>query len=232
MSETVRLEEELAAGATLPADWYDDPAILRLEQERIFARSWQYAGRAELVAEPGSFFACFAGRIPLVVVRDGAGELRAFVNVCRHRGHVVAEGAGRRETLQCPYHAWTYGLDGALRAAPRSEREPDFEASAFSLLPVSVATWGPLVFVNPDAEAAPLVDALGELPRRVGESGLELERLRFRERSEWEVRANWKLCCENFLECYHCQVAHPSFAKVVDVSVEAYRLEESRFVSS
>jgi phenylpropionate dioxygenase-like ring-hydroxylating dioxygenase large terminal subunit len=226
------LRKALAGGATLPADWYADPAVLRLEQERIFARAWQYAGRAELVAEPGDFFSCFAGQIPIVVVRDKSGTLRAFVNVCRHRGHLVADGAGHRETLQCRYHAWTYDLDGALRVAPRSEREPDFDPSGFSLLPVHVEAWGPLVFVNPDPEAGPLSAALGELPALVAESGVELDRLRFRNRNEWEIAANWKIAIENYLECYHCPVAHPGFSKVIDVDPDAYVLRKDGLVSS
>ncbi|HEY7562169.1 MAG TPA: Rieske 2Fe-2S domain-containing protein, partial [Gaiellaceae bacterium] len=92
----------LAAGATLPADWYADPAIQRLEQERIFARTWQYAGRADRVENPGDYFTCFAGQIPIVVVRDTESVLRAFVNVCRHRGHLIAQGDGNRKALQCP----------------------------------------------------------------------------------------------------------------------------------
>src|ERR671919_198641 len=180
LSDAAGLREALDAGATLPADWYSDPAILRLEKERIFGRAWQYAGRADLVAEPGSYLTSFAGHIPVVVVRDRGETLRGLVNVCRHRGHIVAEGAGRRNALQCPYHAWTYDLDGTLRAAPRSEREPGFDPGCYSLLPVSVATWGPLVFVNPDPDAAPLEEALGPLPGLVAESGVELDRLRFR----------------------------------------------------
>ena len=133
----------LAAGATLPADWYADPAIQRLEGERIFARTWQYAGRADRVAGPGDFFTCFAGQIPIVVVRDTEGVLRGFVNVCRHRGHLIAQGDGNRKALQCPYHAWTYDLDGTLRKAPRSEREPDFDMEGFSMLPVAIEAWGP-----------------------------------------------------------------------------------------
>jgi phenylpropionate dioxygenase-like ring-hydroxylating dioxygenase large terminal subunit len=222
----------LAGGATLPAGWYADPAILRLEQERIFARSWQYAGRAELVAQPGDYFACLAGHVPVVVVRDRDGELAAFVNVCRHRGHLVAEGAGNRKSLQCPYHAWTYDLDGSLRTAPRSEREPGFDKGSFSLLPAAVDTWGPLVFVNPDAEAGPLADALGPLPGLVAESGLDLDRLRFRERTEWEIASNWKVAIENYLECYHCPVAHPGFSQVIDVDPDAYELRSEGLVSS
>jgi choline monooxygenase len=217
----------LADGRTIPFDWYSDPAVLRLERERIFRRAWQYAGRADQAAEPGAFFTCDLGGVPVVVVRGKDGELRAFLNVCRHRGSLVCEGEGRRETLQCPYHAWTYDLDGSLRAAPRSDREPGFDKEELGLVPVSVDAWGPFVFVNPDGEAAPLADTLGELPRLVAEAGLDVDALRFLQRSGSEYEANWKVCSENFLECYHCQVAHPGFSKVVDVSVDAYLLEAS-----
>jgi phenylpropionate dioxygenase-like ring-hydroxylating dioxygenase large terminal subunit len=232
IDQAAELREALAAGATLPADWYSDPSVLRREHETIFKSSWQYAGHTGQVAEPGDWFTGFAGAIPVVVTRDQAGSLNAFVNVCRHRGHVVAEGAGHRETLQCPYHAWTYGLDGSLRAAPRSEREPDFDADSFSLLPVQVDSWGPLLFVNPDLSAPSLVDALGDLPGHVEASGLDIGRLRFRERREWQIDANWKIAIENFLECYHCPVAHPGFSKVIDVDPDAYVLEWSGLVSS
>ena len=217
----------LADGRTLPFDWYSDPAVLRLERDRIFRRTWQYAGRAEQVAEPGAFFTCDLGGVPIVVVRDKDGSLRAFLNVCRHRGSLVCEGEGRRETLQCPYHAWTYNLDGSLRAAPRSDREPGFDKTELGLVPVSVGSWGPFVFANPDVEATPLADTLGELPELVAASGVDLDGLRFLKRSTGEYAANWKVCSENFLECYHCQVAHPGFSKVVDVSVDAYVLEQS-----
>ncbi len=222
----------LAAGATLPADWYADPAIQRLEGERVFARSWQYAGRSDRVASPGDFFTCFAGQIPIVVVRDLEGKLRGFVNVCRHRGHLIAEGAGNRKALQCPYHAWTYDLDGTLRRAPRSEREPDFDAEGYSMLPVATEAWGPLVFVNPDPDAGPLADALGPLPGHVAASGVDVDRLRFRVRNDWEIECDWKVAIENYLECYHCAVAHPGFAKVIDVGVDEYELRSEGLVSS
>jgi choline monooxygenase len=214
----------LEEGWTLPADWYCDPAVLRLEQERIFARSWQYAGRADQAAEPGAFFTTQAGHVPVVVVRGQDGVLRAFVNVCRHRGHIVAEGEGCRETLQCPYHAWTYDLDGSLRRAPRAEREPDFDPAGFSLLPASVDTWGPFVFVNPDPAAAPLADTLAGLPDLVAESGLDFGAVRFHSHYEATLRGNWKAALENYLECYHCPVAHPGFSKVIDVDPDEYLL--------
>jgi choline monooxygenase len=227
------VREALDAGLTLPASWYGgDPEIHRLELERIFARCWQYAARTEQVAEPGSFVATRAGHVPVVVVRDQESRLRGFVNVCRHRGHLVAQGSGRRASLQCPYHAWTYGLDGCLRAAPRSEREPGFDFDAYSLLPVSVEAWGPFVFVNPDPDAAPLAESLGAIPEHLAAGGIDVDRLRFRERVEWSHATNWKVGIENYLECYHCPVAHPSFSKLIDVDPDEYLLRAEGLVAS
>ncbi|HEY7197416.1 MAG TPA: aromatic ring-hydroxylating dioxygenase subunit alpha [Gaiellaceae bacterium] len=210
---------------TLPYAWYADPAVLRLEQERIFARTWQYAARADQVSEPGSLIPAWAGSLPVVLARGSDGALRGFVNVCRHRGHVLCETEARRETIQCPYHAWTYDLDGTLRSAPRAAREGAFDPASLSLVPVSVDVWGPFVFVNPDPSAAPLADALGGLPRLLAEGGVDVDGLRFHSRAESdEYSCNWKVCAENFLECYHCAVAHPSFAQAVDVSPDAYGL--------
>jgi choline monooxygenase len=227
------LRSRLLAGETLPASWYSDPEILRLEEEHIFSRSWHYAGPLAEVDEPGSFFTCRAGATPIVVVRGRDGELRALVNVCRHRGHEVATGCGRRETLQCPYHAWTYDLDGSLRAAPRSEREPGFDRSQLGLQPARVESWGPLVLVNPDPDAPPLRDVLGELPQQLASRGLDPTKLVYRGRSREQVLdANWKIVVENFLECYHCPTAHKTFSRLIDVDPEAYMLETARWTSS
>jgi choline monooxygenase len=221
-----------APAHAFPWSWYVDPAVLAAEHERVFRRCWQYVARVDQVAEPGSFVAASVGDVPVLVVRGRDGELRAFLNVCRHRGSLVCEGEGRRETLQCPYHAWTYDLDGRLRSAPRADREPGFDSDGVGLLPLQAATWGPFVFVNPDASAAPLTDVLGALPSLLAEGGLDLDGLRFLRRTEAEYEANWKVCCENYLECYHCQVAHPGFSRVVDVSPDAYRLETAATFSS
>jgi choline monooxygenase len=217
--------EIAAVPRTLPYDWYADPAVLRLEQRHVFARSWQYAARLDQVAEPGRLTTAWAGSLPLVLARARDGELRGFVNVCRHRGHVLCDGDARREAIQCPYHAWTYGLDGSLRNAPRADREPGFDRDALGLVPVSVEVFGPFVFVNPDTGAAPLADALGDLPAHLAEGGIDVDALRFHSRAESDDYAcNWKICVENFLECYHCSVAHPALAKVLDVSADAYAL--------
>ena len=209
---------------TLPYSWYSDPEILRLEEERIFRPSWQYAGHLGELPGPGTFLATRAGRMPIVVTRTRDGALRAFLNVCRHRSFPVAEGSGARETLQCPYHAWTYGLDGSLRAAPRSDEEPEFPVSELGLVAASVDTWGPFLFVSSLPDPEPLAGALGSLPAQVAELGLDVDGLVYHGRWEAELEANWKVACENFLECYHCSVAHPSFSALVDVSPEAYAL--------
>ena len=213
---------------TLPYGWYTDPDVLRREQKCILRPAWHYVGHTGQLPEPGYFSAASAAA-PVVVTRDRDGVLRGFVNVCRHRGSQLVEGEGRRETLQCPYHAWTYGLDGSLRAAPRSEEEPEFPQHELGLVPVAVDHWGPFVFANcsavgggPDPE--PLADALGSLPAQVAELGLDVGSLVHHSRWEAEVEANWKIVIENFLECYHCQVAHPGFSELVDVSPEAYVL--------
>jgi carnitine monooxygenase subunit len=231
-AERERVAEGLAGGYTLPADWYTDPAVLQLEREWIFARSWQYVGRADQVERPGDFFASRAGHIPIAVVRDEKGELGAFVNVCRHRGHEVVSGEGNRRTLQCPYHAWTYSLDGCLRAVPRGEREPDLPVEELSLHRVQVDTWGPLVFVNPDLEAGPLADTLGDVPAAVAETGFDLDALEFDGRWEWQIASNWKVAIENYLECYHCPVAHPGFSELLDVDPDEYRLSTGRWTAS
>jgi phenylpropionate dioxygenase-like ring-hydroxylating dioxygenase large terminal subunit len=215
---------DLDRGLSLPAYWYTDPAITDLERERIFMRTWQYVGRRAQVSEVGDYFTATVLDLPVVVVRDEVG-LRAFVNVCRHRRHLVMGGAGNKKVLQCPYHAWTYGLDGCLRAAPRSDRERDFDKEDYPLLPLRLDTWGPWVFVNADTEAEPLESFLGQLPAIIARSGLDPNQLGFRHRREWARDANWKAMLENYLECYHCPTQHPGFSAIIDVDPDTYSLQ-------
>jgi len=210
---------------TLPYSWYTDADVFARERERMFEHSWLYAGHLGQLAEPGSYFTLRAGEVPLVVVRDREGELNAFVNVCRHRGSEVMAGSGSCTTLQCPYHAWTYGLDGALRAAPRAEADPDFDREPLGLRAGQVGTWGPFIFVNADAAAPPLADTLGPLPELVAEGGVDVDQLEFHSRGSYSLQTNWKVAVENYLECYHCAVAHPGFTELIDVTPDSYRLE-------
>ena len=226
------LGRALRRGATLPARWYSDPEILALEKRRIFARSWHYVGHLGQVPRPGDYFTCVLGDIPIVVVRGDDGELRAHVNVCRHRASEVARGEGRAKALICPYHGWTYGLDGRLLSAPRSDRESGFDPCELGLAAASVATWGNLVFVHPRRDAAPFEQAFAPL------LDLDLEGhgpsdFRFHSRTEWQIDANWKVLSENYLECYHCPLAHPGFSRLMKVDAEGYanRAEGKFFLS-
>ena len=171
----------LDRGATLPATWYTEPAVFAAEQERIFRRCWQYVGLLEQVSRPGEYFTCHAGTVPLIVARDDAGTLRAFVNVCRHRGHQVATAeSGHCTVFQCPYHAWSYNLDGTLRGAPGMRDEPGFDRDQFPLIQAQADTWGPFVFVNLDAAAPPLSTVLGALPAFVAQTGVPLQEIKRR----------------------------------------------------
>src|SRR5438046_9566625 len=170
--------------AALEWSAYTDPSLQALEREGIFARAWQCVGHFAEVGQGAGYVAGRVGDIPVVVTRDRTGLLRAFLNVCRHRGSVLAAGAAARETLQCPYHAWTYGLDGALRSAPRSDEEPGFPREELGLVPAAVGVWGPFVFVNVAPDPEPLVDALGSMPAQIAELGLDVDELVFH--SPWE----------------------------------------------
>jgi len=217
--ETQRVSQDLSEGKTLPSSWYTQPSVYALERATIFRRTWQYVGMTEMVACVGDFVTCSLGDVPIIVVRDDNGELRGHVNVCRHRGsQVVLKEHGSCKSLQCHYHAWTYGLDGTLRAAPAAREQDHFDPAQFSLFPVRVETWGPFIFANPDMGAESLMEYLGELPELVAETGIHLDGLKCRDRKDYETAANWKVVVENYLECYHCPVAHPSFSDLIDVN--------------
>jgi choline monooxygenase len=162
----------------------------------------------------------------VAVVRDG-DALRGFHNVCLHRAGPVAHGCGRRQTLQCRYHGWTYSLKGELLRAPEMEGTEGFVPAEMRLRPVAVAQWGPLVFVNLDRTAPPLLEVLGDVPARV--AGFACEGMRFVMRKEWELACNWKVYVDNYLEGYHLPVVHPGLHKELDY--DAYRVEPHRYYS-
>lgn len=222
-----RHRELLAAlerGKSLPASWYTDQSILDLEFARIFSRTWQYVGPASELAKPGDFISGFAGIVPVVAVRNDDG-LAAFVNVCRHRRHMVMKERGCAKVMQCPYHAWTYDFHGTLRGAPRTHDEPHFALEDYPLLPARAEALGPWVFVNLDHDAAPVAEAYKGVLEAIAGSGIDLDALELYRREDWESGANWKTMIENFLECYHCAVAHPGFAAAIDVRPAEYKLE-------
>jgi choline monooxygenase len=226
MSLIFPFDPDIRRASTVPSRLYIDPVYLELERERIFAHTWQLVGRVEQIAESGQFFTTEVGNDSIVVLRDGA-TLRGFFNVCLHRAGPVAHGCGKRQTLQCKYHGWTYTLDGALLRAPEMEGVERFTPSDMHLRPVAVATWGPLVFVNLDGKAPPLVEMLDDIPSRVASFGCES--MRYVMRKEYELACNWKVYVDNYLEGYHIPVVHPSLHKEIDY--DSYRVEPHRYSS-
>ena len=199
---------------TLPRRYYVDPAIYAEEQERVFAQRWVCVGRGAELAAPGDYVLRSIAGESVIVVRGPDGAVRAFYNVCRHRGTRLCEIARGRlsETIQCPYHAWTYTLDGALIGAPHMNEVAGFDKRDYPLHPVALAAWEGFLFVNLAPDPEPFARAFAPLEHRF--SRFNIESLRSGARVEYDVRANWKLVFQNFSECLHCPVIHPGLAKL------------------
>lgn len=228
------LLEALKRGETLPANWYTDPNITEAEIHRVFRKSWQYIGPTQQLKNVGDYITGYVGEIPVVVVRNESGSngLEGFINVCRHRRHEVMKGCGNSKIMQCKYHAWTYDLKGQLKAAPRSDRESNFSTADYPLLPIKVEVLGPWVFANADQDCQSLNSMYGPVMEIISDSGIDLDSLELWSRSEWESDANWKTMLENYLECYHCPVAHPGFSAAIDVDQDSYKLTPHEWFSS
>ncbi|HEY9784274.1 MAG TPA: aromatic ring-hydroxylating dioxygenase subunit alpha [Candidatus Obscuribacterales bacterium] len=235
MQQVVNRASELVAalerGESLPSSWYTDPAVTEQEIHKIFRKSWQYVGSTKQLKKIGDYITGYVGEIPVVVVRNENG-LEGFINVCRHRRHEVMQGCGNAKIMQCRYHAWTYDLKGQLKAAPRSDRELDFCTSDYPLLSIKVETLGPFVFANADEKCRLLHSYYGAVLDIIRESGLDLDSLELWSREEWQSEANWKTMLENYLECYHCPVAHPGFSAAIDVDQDSYKLTPHEWFSS
>jgi choline monooxygenase len=201
---------------TIPAVWYTDGRVAALEQQNVFSRTWQAVGRTEQMEMPGQFVTATVAGEPIVVVRGSDHQLRAFFNVCRHHAMtVVNESCGTAKHLRCPYHGWTYNLEGELRGMTEFEGVRDFDRTKNGLVPVRVETWEKFVFVNLDSQAAPLRDFLGELVERVQPLGLS--ELRFVERRSYTQQCNWKVYVDNFLDGgYHVPHMHKGLNSVLD----------------
>lgn len=204
---------------SLPSRYYHDLSVWALERERIFAREWVCAARAEQLPETGSRLLVDIAGESILLTRAADGQIHGFYNVCRHRGaqlcQTAAGTAGAPSGLiRCPYHAWTYGLDGRLIGAPHMKEGTDFRKADFSLYPVGVAVWGGFIFVHlTPADAAPIAAHFGEMPERVRR--YPLSDLRIGRTITYDVAANWKILAENYNECYHCAGVHPELCEVV-----------------
>lgn len=227
------IEQSMQSGWQLPAELYADPTYYALERARIFDHAWQYVCRADQLQNAGDFVTTTLGDTPVVITRDREGALRGHVNVCLHRLHPVAEGAGCKKILQCRYHGWTYGLDGALKSAPRSQQEPDFDKSSMKLRNVSVGMLGDLVFANPDPDAAPLLEYAAPAPDLLEKLEIGLDKWEHTGTFAYDVPANWKLFTENALECYHCALVHnTTYGNAFDTDSESYICDNYEHVAT
>ena len=193
---------------------YWDPAVLETELEALFYPNWLCVGRVEQLARPGDFFTRTVGRESLLFVREPEGAIRGFYNLCRHRGtQVVLATAGKgAHSFICPYHAWTYDLNGGLIGALHMTEQEDFDRKEYGLHPVRVDTWGGFVWANLEPRGPDLRPSLGSFFSRF--ERFPLAELRLGARREYEVEANWKVLVENFSECYHCAPVHPNLNRI------------------
>lgn len=207
-----------AESFTLPARFYTDAGIYEAEKAAIFYKSWWCAGHKSQLPKPGSYLTTTIHEQGVLVTRDLDGSLRAFYNVCQHRGHELAKGCGEARTLTCPYHAWTYNLDGTLRTARLTKSMPDFKSCDFALKPVRVEEFCGFIFVNLDPDAAPLKEQTGQLEDEIRKYAPRIDDMKFVQRDHFDIKANWKVVIDNFLECYHCHPAHRDFVDLVDMN--------------
>jgi len=199
-------ERPLEQARAMPPGVYTSEAFHALERARIFAREWLCAGRAESVANPGDYLTWSAGEQPLFVVRGEDGALRAFANVCLHRMMCLLEGRGHRRRIVCPYHAWTYGLDGRLQRARHMERTAGFNAGDLRLPEIRCEVWEGWIFVTLDPDAVPVAERLAALHAVVEPYGMGEYVEVLQEDHEWDT--NWKCLTENFMEGYHLPITH------------------------
>lgn len=220
---------------SLRAEAYTDPMWAIADRDAIFARTWQWVCHVEKLRETGSYLAVDVAGQPVVIVRDGSGGLRAFYNVCKHRAHALVSGEGIVRNLVCPYHAWTYGLDGQLRASRRADRLPGFRNEDICLDGVQVEEFGGFVYVNLDPSAVALAEQAPDLASEIAEWAPDVSRLTLAKRLNYRVKSNWKNVIDNFLECYHCHIAHKEFVDLVDMDtyeVKTHGIWSSHFADA
>lgn len=191
---------------TLPAWCYTSQEFYGAEVERIFMKVWNFIGRADHIPNPGDYFTLEFVGVPIIVVRDPAGDLRAFSNTCRHRGTQIVSGEGNCRAFKCPYHSWTYSLQGELLSAPEMHLTTNFDPSQYGLISIRLETWDGFLFINFDPESISLRAYLGDLPDRLASYNFsEMVCVR---RKEFSLGCNWKVYVENAMESYHVQTVH------------------------
>ena len=201
----------------LDARYYTDPELFARERDKIFHRTWQFAGHVSQIERPGDYFTFELGGQNLFTIRASDGAVRTFFNVCMHRAHELVQGSGSTKLIVCPYHAWTYELDGRLRRAPNQAKVDGFDGSKICLTEAQTEIFCGFIFVNLDSDAAPMAAWFPNVEKELREYVPNIDRLKTVKINEIEERCNWKVAVENYNECYHCALCHPTFSKgVVD----------------
>ena len=212
----------LERASTIPSSWYTDTRVYKLEQETVFSRSWQLAARADQLIDPGQYVTCEIGNEPIVTVCGNDRQVRGFFNVCRHHAAaVMTDVAGSAPHLRCPYHGWTYSLEGALKGAPDFSGVCEFDKSANGLLPVATATWENWVFVRIGNQEEPRLSLNQFLTSELIDQiqPLELAKLHWLERRHYSFDCNWKVFVDNYLDGgYHVPYLHKGLDSVLDYS--------------
>jgi glycine betaine catabolism A len=211
---------------TLAREYFTSEEIFQTERERIFFRSWLLAGHVSQTEQPGNYFLFELDGESVIVVRDATGDIRAFHNHCRHRGsRLCQESAGALgSSIQCPYHAWTYGLDGALRAVPAMTEVAGFDRADYPLHRVAMEIWEGFVFLNFAKQPVPFAEAFSAVVGKF--THRQAAQLKSVHQAVYEVKANWKLLFHNFSECYHCPTVHPLLNKLTPFRNSENDLEE------
>lgn len=210
---------------TMPAWTYTSQEFFNREVEKIWRKMWNFIGSVDQVAGKGDYFTLTFAGVPLIILRDQEGTLRAFANTCRHRGCELLEGKGNTKLIVCPYHSWTYELGGKLRGAPEMEKTVGFDKADYGLIPINIDTWGGFIFVNFDAKPEPLKKQLGELPVKL--APYNLEHMALARRKVYEMDCNWKLFVENAKESYHIGTVHrATINKYASAKAAGYWVEE------
>ena len=210
-----------SAHRALHASWYTDPQQFNREQDLVFRRCWQYAGHVCAIKQRGDYFAFTLHGRSLFCIRDNEDAVRAFYNVCVHRGHELVTGTGNKRTLVCPYHAWSYGLNGRLKRAPGADKVKHFDRDRICLTAVRTEVVAGFIFVNLDPNAAAIEQWYPGLSDALRDFLPQPHRLKPTYTREVVEQCNWKVSVENYSECYHCRLNHPTFSSGV-VDAESY----------
>jgi Rieske 2Fe-2S family protein len=223
------IETFVPGAMTLPREYFVAPQRFTAEMEKVFAREWICVGHQSQVAHPGDFLRREVAGESLIIIRDRQDEIRAHYNVCRHRGtRLLEEASGHCSAIQCPYHAWSYALDGRLVGAPHMDNVPGFRKEDYPLHSVHVGTWEGLIFVSLAKSPPPLGEVFAPLKGKF--SNWSLPDLQSARRVDYDIGANWKLMFQNYSECYHCPGVHPALAKVSPYDSAENDLSEGPFL--